>query len=360
MSKIDITEWKAFRIRDLFETIRNGKQVHTGANVKATSLRDGTTPRITVSGMNNGVIGRYTSTDKNYRTYENFISVSFLGTVFYHPYEASLDMKVHCLKPLGDYLNDETGMFLVSSIRKAISHTASYADQISSTMLPDMVIYLPATPDGEPDWAYMEAYIKGIREDAEQAITLFGRIAKTPPCERIDATDWKEFKLGGDSIETGLFRVYNGTKYVKSQRREGPLPLISNTGMNNGEDSYIEDRPDSVYKNFITVAYGSGTGISFYHSNRCFVGETVMGLVPNFKLTPNIGLFLVAILNEYGASHYAYDRKPKVNEYRNIVHIKLPATPDGDPDWNYMDAYIEQMMNETRDAIESLLTLDRS
>ena len=35
-----------------------------------------------------------------------FISVSFLGTVFYHPYKASLDMKVHSLKLKSKELNE--------------------------------------------------------------------------------------------------------------------------------------------------------------------------------------------------------------------------------------------------------------
>lgn len=92
MSELDVSTWKKFRIGDLFEVEKHGKsqQVPTGGMIAKNLLVDGTTPRITVTGTNNGVIGYYADIeDKNYRVYENFISVSFLGTVFYHSGRAS-------------------------------------------------------------------------------------------------------------------------------------------------------------------------------------------------------------------------------------------------------------------------------
>lgn len=90
MSKIDITKWKDFRISDLFETekVGNKLQVPTGANIEKKYLSEnGSIPRITVTGFNNGVSGYFDCIidTPNYRVYENFISVSFLGTVFIMP-----------------------------------------------------------------------------------------------------------------------------------------------------------------------------------------------------------------------------------------------------------------------------------
>lgn len=169
MSELDVSTWKEFRIGDLFEVEKHGKsqQVPTGGMIAKNLLVDGTTPRITVTGTNNGVIGYYTDIeDKNYRVYENFISVSFLGTVFYHSGRASLDMKVHCLKPCNHQLNSNTGTFLVTIIQKAIAD-CSYAAQLSSTMLPDITIILPATASGDPDWAYMDSFMGKILEEEE-------------------------------------------------------------------------------------------------------------------------------------------------------------------------------------------------
>lgn len=162
--KIDTSMWKAFRVGELFETHTVGKKTHvpTGGAVAQKLLFDGSTPRVTVSGVDNGVVGYFDDVDvPNYRMYENFISVSFLGTVFYQEQRTSVDMKVHVL--IRDDLNALRGLFLVSVIRAALAD-CSYADQITSALLPELMLMLPATPDGDPDWVFMEAYMKSVME----------------------------------------------------------------------------------------------------------------------------------------------------------------------------------------------------
>ena len=163
---VDVSEWREFVVGDLFETETKGKstQVPTGGWVAMKLLSDGLTPRITVSGVNNGVVGYYADIDDaNYRVYEKFISVSFLGTVFYQRGRASLDMKVHCLKPIDVELTDSVAAFLVTMIRVAIQRF-EYQDQLSSTVLPSIKLKLPATFSGEPDWAFMDEYMRSIMD----------------------------------------------------------------------------------------------------------------------------------------------------------------------------------------------------
>ena len=159
------SNWKEFKIKELFITEKKGGklQVPTGSYVDKKLLKDGKIPRITVTGINNGVYGYYDCIvkDKNYRIYSNFISVSFLGTVFYQKGKTSLDMKVHCLKPLNIELNDFTGLFLVTAIVKGLKNS-SYSDQISSTVLPELTINLPVDEKGDPDYTYMKKYMKQI------------------------------------------------------------------------------------------------------------------------------------------------------------------------------------------------------
>ena len=177
MGKIDTSEWKEFRIKDLFETQKKGNklQVPTGASVPVQDLlEDGATPRITVTGSNNGIFGFYDYCGKNiadYRVFNNFVSVSFLGTVFYQEGDATLDMKVHCLKPQGITLNKYTGRFLVGAIRASLRES-TYSDQISSSILPEMSIKLPSTPKGDPDWTYMQSYMANLETKVAESLTL--------------------------------------------------------------------------------------------------------------------------------------------------------------------------------------------
>lgn len=65
-------------VGDLFEVNDHG--VPTGGLVPKKYLKNGKTPRISVTSKNNGVIGWYEDVDyTGYRTYENCLSVSFMG-----------------------------------------------------------------------------------------------------------------------------------------------------------------------------------------------------------------------------------------------------------------------------------------
>lgn len=174
---VDTSAWGDFVVGELFET--NGNKTYTGAGIPKNNLESGTTPRITVTDKNNGIIGYFNDTNNaNYRVYENFISVSFLGTVFWHPYKASVDMKVHVLNKLKNIeLNEKRTLFLVACIKKTIA-TFSYAEQLSASKLYDLSIKLPLKPSTDPsnytqediDWDYMENFMKTIETKAHERL----------------------------------------------------------------------------------------------------------------------------------------------------------------------------------------------
>ena len=169
-TKIDTSNWKKFKVGELFETVNNnGTQVLTGANVPSKELKNGTAPRISVTGVNNGVVGYYDSTHKNYKVYNNFISVNFLGNAFYQENNASLDIKVHCLKLKNKELNKYLALFLVTIINK-LTTSYSYANQLSSTSITQLQLPLPITSEGTPDFDYMENYMKNLTEKANKKI----------------------------------------------------------------------------------------------------------------------------------------------------------------------------------------------
>ena len=168
--------FKEFELKDIFETqpFRGGLQVPTGALMKSDELTEGTTPRITVTSDNNGIGGYYQDVDnKNYRTFENCISVSFLGTVFYHPYKASFDTTVHCLKPINHELTETEALYIIPTLRKKLAGN-DYFTQTTSTDLPYMIMLFPVIENSNPDheytvddidWQYMRDRITELERD---------------------------------------------------------------------------------------------------------------------------------------------------------------------------------------------------
>ncbi|WP_288623335.1 restriction endonuclease subunit S [uncultured Streptococcus sp.] len=145
--------WKVFRVDEIFD-------LFTGASISQDKFSAGKIPRVTATDLNNG-IGLFTNRleNKNYRIFDNFISVSFLGSIFYHSYEASLDMKIHGLKVKERELNPNLAHFLITCLKSSLPQ-ASYGNQLSSKDLLTKSILLPINEKGTPDWTFMENYVQ--------------------------------------------------------------------------------------------------------------------------------------------------------------------------------------------------------
>ncbi len=127
-------------------------------------LKVGSYPRISATEQNNGIV-KLTNipNHKNYRSLSNFISVSFLGGVFFHSYTASLDMKIHAVQIKNRKLNEYLAEFIVYLIKRSVKNI-SYGNQLSSKDLPEKKLYLPINSQCEPDYEFMEVYMQELEQ----------------------------------------------------------------------------------------------------------------------------------------------------------------------------------------------------
>lgn len=344
MNKIDTQQWLDYNVKDLFVTEQKGEkiQVPTGSYVDKKQLREGETPRITVTGMNNGVYGYFDCNpeNKDYRTFENFISVSFLGTVFYQKNKASLDMKVHCLKPLYVELNVHTGLFLATAINKSLNKS-SYADQISSTALAELSIKLPADKNGNPDFSYMEDYMK------KRECTVFASLYKLLSTkhslvrQKINTTEWASFHL------YDIFEIDSGTKLDKA-KMDTTTPKINFVGrsnFNNGITQKVNEiqgllpyEPGSL-----TLALGGAyLGSCFIQEEPFYTSQNVVVLIPKTDISFEAKQFIAtAIFKESQNNYRAFIKELNAHIKRDFV-IKLPANDDGTPNYDYMSDYMKE------------------
>lgn len=150
-------KWKEFKISDLFE-------IFTGATIKQDELISGKIPRITATDSNNGTTA-FTQElcQHNFKKFKNFISVSFLGSVFYQSNEVSLDMKIHGLKIKNKELNTHIALFLIPLI-KQFSFKYTYGYQLSTSILKTQKIILPIDSNGNPHYAFMESTMRNLEQ----------------------------------------------------------------------------------------------------------------------------------------------------------------------------------------------------
>lgn len=354
---IDTSAWGEFMVGELFET--NGNKTYTGAGIPKNNLEAGSTPRITVTDKNNGIIGSFNDTDNtNYRVYENFISVSFLGTVFWHPYKASVDMKVHVLNKLnGAELTEKRALFLVACIKKTIA-TFNYAEQLSASKLYKLSIPLPLKPSADPenysqadiDWTYMETVMSSVTEKTKERLASLPQPTdkkKTP----VDTSAWGEFVVGE------LFDMIQGRRLKKADFVEGDIPYVMASSYNNGVITHISN-PITTGQDLLTADI---FGNIFYQPSFVGFGDDNCGLkLKNHKATKYQYLFLATVFKQF-QNEASFTNKLRGSWYIKQT-ISLPLKPSADPsdytqediDWDYMERFMQAIKEKAHERVASL------
>ncbi|MBR5795609.1 MAG: restriction endonuclease subunit S [Erysipelotrichaceae bacterium] len=171
----------------------------------------------------------------------------------------------------------------------------------------------------------------------------------------LDAHNWGEFYLGD------LFSIQTGKAYNKNKMNiaETGLRHISRATSNHGIDCYadIEDYDEYVkYEpNCVTVSsipYLDGT-CAFYQDKEfcCGVGVNIL---TSPRLNKYNALYFCNCINQAVVGKYGMARSLGSSSLKEEV-IKLPITPDGLPDYDFMEKYIKQLYDDFADCVCSFL-----
>ena len=172
MNKINIDNWKEFKISEIFLDLRRG------ALPIFRNLNKGEMPVIAASMFNQGITGYYDvpSLEKNRIT----VSLNGVGSGYfaYHDYEFAANSDCGIL--IEKYqLNKYSAMFLCAILNK-IGTNYGYEEKVTKPKLFEEVILLPATQTGEPDFQYMEDYIKNIEELQNRNLQIIKSLIPPP------------------------------------------------------------------------------------------------------------------------------------------------------------------------------------
>lgn len=152
---------------------------------------------------------------------------------------------------------------------------------------------------------------------------------------------WKPFKLG----DIKIFKLQRGeSKYLKTMCF-GDYPYISTTRENNGICAYVAEY--NRQGNLITLAYDGSIGACFYQTVPFFASEKIVTIdLVQCKLTPKIAMFLITVI-KLEAELYSYGgRKWTVEKQLKNTDLYLPADKNGNPDYDFMEKYIESLSGD--------------
>lgn len=149
-------EWREFKINDIFEIY-----LSKGDN-KADLLDCGNIPLIS-SGFNNNGITKFIDSGDGISEIipKNTITVDMFGKSFYQDFDyyAVSHGRINILSPLYE-LNKNHLLFCINSIDNATKNIFSYNRMCSSSRLSKLKILLPVDGKGNPNWQFMENFIK--------------------------------------------------------------------------------------------------------------------------------------------------------------------------------------------------------
>lgn len=324
MGKIDTSEWKEFRIGDYFK-------VEYGRFHAKDELGTGTVNYITTSGFNNGI----TNTCEEATHQGNCITVASdgaMGASFYQEEAFTTSNIVSTLTPLPHTpLNKYNALFLCAIIFGKRAEFGWLGFKMSVDRVRNLRVKLPTTPDGAPDWAYMESYMATLETKVAESLTLL-QAAKDAEKKKVDTREWGEFRVGE------LFAQERGKEKAPKQNEPGDCPLIQETNNNNGFDRMVV--PTKVIKgNSITVSINYAQNV-FYQADD-FCASVNIAVLRNNHLNRYNSQFVCSVLRN---AHQKFDYTSKISkELLNKEMIMLPVDKTGQPDWAYMEEYMRKM-----------------
>ena len=157
----------------------------------------------------------------------------------------------------------------------------------------------------------------------------------------IDTTNWEYFPLSG---KNGLFKIEPCKCSNAGELLEdgNDIEYIGAKKNDNGLMRYVNFEEALVTKGNCIIFICDGQGSVGYtnYIDHDFIGSTTLSVGYNEKLNEKNGLFLVTVL-DLERYRYSFGRKYKTNLSK--VSIKLPATKNGKPDWDYMETYMDNL-----------------
>lgn len=153
--RFDQRSWEEFFISDIAEII-SGRDIYDDKRIP------GDIPYIGASANNNGITHFISNTNETLES--NCISVNRNGSVgyaFYHPYNALYSNDCRKIRP--KVRNKYVAIFIAQQIT-AQKGKYNYGYKMGTARLMRQKIMLPVDDKGNPDYAFMESYIKAQEE----------------------------------------------------------------------------------------------------------------------------------------------------------------------------------------------------
>lgn len=333
-------DWKEFRIGDLFNYER-GKESAPNQNP------EGECKLISETQDNNGFV-RFVEPTRVIEGHCITVSVNFASTVFYQDENFCASVNIIVLRSKVEMT--EKQLLFIASILCKKHKTYSYTDKVSKDLLMNEFILLPSKND-EPDWDFMEEFIKEIeekyilnvdkynQENIDKALSVTGLTTadlngnlEVKPADR-----YEEFRVG-DLFDVNTIRGVNNES-LNNDYSKGKYRYITRTSLNNGISSITGKIGGLEIQKSNTFSLGLLGMNFFFQTEPWYAGQFVRNISPKFEINRPLSLYFGTLFNKRSKSYQSVLIRDFDKIFKN-EKIKLPAIDEDTPDFDYMEKAI--------------------
>ncbi|GHV40803.1 hypothetical protein FACS1894179_07940 [Bacteroidia bacterium] len=153
INELQNKKWREFALTNIFMMIQRGKRLKTGDHIK------GRIPYVSSTGINNGV-DSFAGNRENVRIFNNCLTIANSGSVgatFYQPFR--FIASDHVTKLSNNEFNKYVYLF-ISMVVSRLGEKYSFNRELNDDRIKKEKIMLPVTAQNEPDYEYMEQYMR--------------------------------------------------------------------------------------------------------------------------------------------------------------------------------------------------------
>lgn len=323
--------WENFCLDDLF------KITSTSSGIDKCRLinLEGDMPYITRTDKNNGYELYVGIQDSKYKVdCGNVITIGLdTQTVFYQQHSFYTGQNIQILQ--SPHINKYTALFMIPMIKILMQKFNWGGNGATLTRLRRSRILLPVVKKGEPDYKFMEEYIKEREAKLKNQYKAF---------IKSNINNFKEIKLNKEWKEFFIFEIFEkiqrGKRLIKEHQEVGNIPYVSSTALNNGVDNFIGNETGvRKYENCLSLANSGSVGACFYEPFEFIASDHVTHLKGNYSKYAY--LFMSCMLNRL-SEKYNFNRE--INDTRiKREKVFLPVDLNGEPDYKFMEDYIKYL-----------------
>ncbi|WP_179007438.1 restriction endonuclease subunit S [Winogradskyella forsetii] len=328
-------EWKEFTFDDFFEIDSTSSGIDKNKLIKKT----GVFPYITRSDKNNGFDTFVSKQIDKYKTDDsNVITIGLdTQTVFYQSTKFYTGQNIQVLK--NKHLNREIAQFLIPLIKTQMEKFNWGGNGATLTRLKRSKLLIPLNNKKEPDFAFMEFYIKNKEEIKlktyyEHISKRIKELKKYKSVEPLNKKEWKEFFI------EDVTEILSGRDIYATERIKGNTPYISATANNNGIGAFVGNENPTLESDCLSVNRNGSVGYSFYHSYPALFSNDCRKLRLK-NSSKHIGIFISQqITRQRGKYGYGYKMGTARLKRQKIM---LPINDLNEPDYVFMENYMKRL-----------------